>query len=614
MPINTNYYWDYYKRNNFARPNTYNNVPQQNLYANQTDVFKFSESSACKDGKDDGSIGFWEATKNVLKGGVKFVTGMFTDENGDFSLKQTLKTVGMGVAIGLATMIPVVGPLVLPALCTYGMLHGGKEVLSGISNAMSAKTDAEAEQAWQQVGSGATEGTLSYVGYKATGGFKKAWSKITADYAALKTNVNTKPTSSVSETTAESSVKPAETPVSETTAESSVKPAETPVEETTSKPVKAEAEAEAKAKVEAETKAKAEAEVKANAEAEAKAKAEAETKAKAEAETKAKAEAEAKAKAEAEAKAKAEAEAKAKAEAEAKAKAEAEAKAKAEAEAKAKAEAEAKAKAEAEAKAKAEAEAKAKAEAEAKAKEEAEAKAKAEAEAKAKSEAEAKAKAETEAKTKAEAEAKAKAETEAKAKPEAESKVEQKDITEYNNESLLIDSEVEIIQNATDLSGKEYLSITDNTPKHGPFTNVCFGTGGRFKSPNSLINEYLRTGKIWREDYSAEVINDIVNSMDNVMKQNKLSNNTILYRNINDADFIPEVGEIFLEKGYTATSRVSEFADYGYGNIEVEIIAPANTKCYIPGNQFQEVVLNRNTPFKVIEKTDGYIKLLLLNN
>lgn len=227
MAINTNYYGDYYRRNDFATQNRFNNVSQQNntnIFTNQTNVFKSSVSSACKDGKDDGSIGFWEATKNVLKGGVKFFTGMFTDENGDFSWKQTLKTVGMGALIGLATMIPVVGPLVLPALCTYGMLHGGKEVLSGISNAMNATTDAEAQAAWQEVGSGATEGVLSYTGYKATGGFKKAWSKTTADYAAIKAKFTSNPKPAASEP-------PASTPVSETPAPKPVEEAVKPVVE-----------------------------------------------------------------------------------------------------------------------------------------------------------------------------------------------------------------------------------------------------------------------------------------------------------------------------------------------------------------------------------------------
>ena len=317
-------------QNSYTLPNGYVDTPVFYNNVQQTAVDSFNNKTTTPaDGKDDGSIGFFGALKNIGKGAVKFFTNMFTDENGDFSLKQTAKTLGMIGLITAATFIPVVGPLVLPALCAYGMVEGGLHVIKGVSNAMSATTDADAEQAWQDVGSGATEGVLSYVGYKQTGGFKAAFEKSGAQLDALMAE---KPTVKTEQLAGESETVKSES--SEVIEETNVK-----------------AEAEAKAKAEAEANAKAEAEAKAKAEAEAKAKAEAEAKAKAEAEAKAKAEAEAKAKAEAEAKAKAEAEAKAKAEAEAKAKAEAEAKAKAEAEAKAKAEAEAKAKAEAEAKA-----------------------------------------------------------------------------------------------------------------------------------------------------------------------------------------------------------------------------------------------------------------------
>ena len=336
--VNQNLYQNNYSNLESSKKQKIDNQPYTNTVIKNKNLEEDSSflglyDFGCKDGVDDGSIGFIEASKNVLNGGIKFFTGMFTDENGNFSTKQTLKTLAIGVAIGLATTIPIIGPLVLPSLCAFGLCHGGAEVISGISNAMDAKTDEEAQKAWQQVGSGTTEGIASYTGYKASGGFKKSWAKSKADYTALKTkfsNNSVKGNSAEIKTNAEQN----STTEPEIKQESNIN-----------------AEAEAKAKAEADAKAKAEADAKAKAEAEAKAKAEAEAKTKAEAEAKAKAEAEAKAKAEAEAKAKAEAEAKAKAEAEAKAKAEAEAKAKAEAEAKAKAEAEAKAKAEAEAKA-----------------------------------------------------------------------------------------------------------------------------------------------------------------------------------------------------------------------------------------------------------------------
>ena len=170
-----NYGYDnYFLNNTYYRP-----VPlesENSIYdGNGTTV---PDDSKAKDGKDDGSIGFFSALGHALKGGVKFVTGMFTDENGDFSIKQTLKTAGLAAAIGLATLIPVVGPFVIPTLCTLGALDGGLKVAKGFVNTMDAKTDAEAEQAFETMGEGATEGLLSYVGYKQTGGFKGAWDSV----------------------------------------------------------------------------------------------------------------------------------------------------------------------------------------------------------------------------------------------------------------------------------------------------------------------------------------------------------------------------------------------------------------------------------------------------
>lgn len=170
-----NYGYDNYYLNNTY----YNPVPlQYNNSIYDDNGASVPNDAKAKDGKDDGSIGFFSAVGHALKGGVKFLTGMFTDENGDFSIKQTLKTAGLAAIIGLSTLIPVVGPFVLPTLCALGVADGGLKVAKGFVNAMDAKTDAEAEQAFENIGEGTTEGLLSYVGYKQTGGFKGAWDKV----------------------------------------------------------------------------------------------------------------------------------------------------------------------------------------------------------------------------------------------------------------------------------------------------------------------------------------------------------------------------------------------------------------------------------------------------
>lgn len=168
-----------------------------------------------------------------------------------------------------------------------------------------------------------------------------------------------------------------------------------------------------------------------------------------------------------------------------------------------------------------------------------------------------------------------------------------------------------IIQNATKLSGQEYCSIIKNTPRNGAIHNICIGTGGK-ESPNYIINNYLRTGKI-NPLYTEQEIKEIIAQADNIFAKNRLSKDTILHRRINDSSFIPNVGATYTDKGYTATSMFDKFADYDYGGINVDIIAPAGTECFIPSNQFYEVVLNRNSNFKVLERSEDYIKLLLQN-
>ena len=167
-----------------------------------------------------------------------------------------------------------------------------------------------------------------------------------------------------------------------------------------------------------------------------------------------------------------------------------------------------------------------------------------------------------------------------------------------------------IFSSAEELSGIEYLNIIKNTKMNEYGSQICVGTGGE-QSPNAIVNKYLRTGKI-NSNYSETEIQEIINDADNLIEQNSLSTNTILYRNIKELSYIPEVGETFVEKGYTATSRTDNFPNYDYGSINVEIYVPKGTKCFIPGNMFQEIVLGRNAIYKVIEKSENHIILALI--
>ena len=163
-----------------TQSNTYTYDQLQAMMANGTidsstvqNVSVFNQSadpSACTDGKDDGKLGFFESIGSAISGAVKGVVngvkGMFFDENGNFSLGNTLKT----IATGAACLIPGVGPVIAAGLCTVGVVKGVSGVAQGISAAASATTDAEAKAAFESIGSGVLTTGLSAVGVKASVG------------------------------------------------------------------------------------------------------------------------------------------------------------------------------------------------------------------------------------------------------------------------------------------------------------------------------------------------------------------------------------------------------------------------------------------------------------
>lgn len=106
------------------------------------------------DGKDDGVISFGSKLKNMGKGVVNFFKGMVCDETGKFSIKRTLTTAA--VAAGAVALTVATGGAATPFLIAGGAALGGAQVIKGGIKAANAKTDAEAENAWQDIGSGTT--------------------------------------------------------------------------------------------------------------------------------------------------------------------------------------------------------------------------------------------------------------------------------------------------------------------------------------------------------------------------------------------------------------------------------------------------------------------------
>lgn len=117
-----------------------------------------------KDLVDDGKISGKKKFKNFLKGVGKFFTGMVCDENGKFSLKRTLTTIA--VAAGATALCVATGGAATPFLVAAGGAIGAFQTGKGIYKAATAKTDAEAELAWQSIGSGTTAVVTSIAGAK----------------------------------------------------------------------------------------------------------------------------------------------------------------------------------------------------------------------------------------------------------------------------------------------------------------------------------------------------------------------------------------------------------------------------------------------------------------
>ena len=109
------------------------------------------QGSTTADGKDDGSIGFFGAVENFAKGVGKFLISPFTDDQGHFSLTKTLKSAaiaGLFIAGNIVT-----GGALTPILLTVGGVTGAIGMAKAGYNIATAKTDAEAEAAWQSMGS-----------------------------------------------------------------------------------------------------------------------------------------------------------------------------------------------------------------------------------------------------------------------------------------------------------------------------------------------------------------------------------------------------------------------------------------------------------------------------
>ncbi len=158
---------EYLNQNSAARRNYSDYSTETSTTDVQGDTFVSSKGNTCTDGADDGKIGVFSALGNIVEGAGKSIVngikGAFTDSNGNFSPLKTAATIGIGAA---CVAFPAVGL----ALAGVGVVTGGVKFATGVATALNSDTDAEAKDAWEQVGEGALTTGLSAVGVKASMG------------------------------------------------------------------------------------------------------------------------------------------------------------------------------------------------------------------------------------------------------------------------------------------------------------------------------------------------------------------------------------------------------------------------------------------------------------
>lgn len=160
-------YNQYYQYPSYSSPEmTYFNYQQPILTGGVTKTSDAFTATAKKDntadGKDDGSIGFWGATKNLAKGAWNFVTSPFKNERGEWSLGSTLKSLAIGAAFVAGNI--ATGGALTPILLAAGVTFGTVSAVKAGYNIATAETDAQAEAAWQSMGSSATAVATSVFG------------------------------------------------------------------------------------------------------------------------------------------------------------------------------------------------------------------------------------------------------------------------------------------------------------------------------------------------------------------------------------------------------------------------------------------------------------------
>ena len=118
--------------------------------------------------KPEEKVGFWHGVKTIGKGFLKRATSMFTDENGDFSIKQTVKTVAIAavVAVAVAGAEALTGGLATPALLALGGALAAKDIGEGAYRVATSSNKKDTEKGLEEIGGGLFDAATTAVGVK----------------------------------------------------------------------------------------------------------------------------------------------------------------------------------------------------------------------------------------------------------------------------------------------------------------------------------------------------------------------------------------------------------------------------------------------------------------
>ena len=119
------------------------NTISETLNLNAFQRWLYNVDKVCTDGKDDGKLGIGETLEHVGKGLAGLVKTL---------INNPIAT-GLGIAAGVG-LTALTGGAILPILTATGGVIGAGLVGIGGYKAATAKTDAEAKQAWETLGNG----------------------------------------------------------------------------------------------------------------------------------------------------------------------------------------------------------------------------------------------------------------------------------------------------------------------------------------------------------------------------------------------------------------------------------------------------------------------------